>query len=96
VNDQDDGVKGTNSAAIIELGVWRRWRLEVLRIGTRESTVVLYLDVDGKTEEQTRRDWDSTASEPTALRAGIASSSAGAKATVLVDELRVTESLLDD
>jgi hypothetical protein len=68
--------------------------LHLLRIGTRETTAVLYLDVDGKMEEQDRLDWDSTASEPTALRAGIGRSSKGAKATVLTDELRLTETLL--
>ena len=41
-----------------------------------------------------RIDWDSTAFEPLALRAGIGLSSAGAKATVLTDELRLTETLV--
>ena len=42
-------------------------------------------------KEQDRLNWDTTESEPTALRAGIGFSSVGAKATVLVDELRVSE-----
>ena len=90
--DLDGGLKVANSSAIISPDVWRRWRLHLLRIGTRESTAVLYLDEDGKMEEQDRLDWDSTASEPTVLRAGIGFLSAGAKATVLTDELRVSES----
>jgi hypothetical protein len=93
-NDLDGNLKVANSSAIISLDVWRRWRLHLLRIGTRETTAVLYLDEDGTMREQDRLDWDSTASEPTILRAGIGFSSAGAKATVLTDELRLTESLL--
>jgi hypothetical protein len=38
--------------------------------------------------------WDSTTYEPRTLRAGVALSSAGATATVLTDELRLTESSL--
>jgi hypothetical protein len=90
--DLDGDLKVANSSAIISPAVWRRWRLCLRRIGTRESAAVLYLDEDGKMEEQDRLDWDSTASEPTVLRAGIGFSSAGAKATVLTDELRVSES----
>jgi peptidase M23-like protein len=90
--DLDGDLKVANSSAIISPGVWRRWRLRLRRIGTRESTAVLYLDEDGKMEEQDRLDWDSTVSEPTVLRAGIGFSSARTKATVLTDELRVSES----
>jgi hypothetical protein len=93
-NDLDGNLKVATSSAIISLDVWRRWRLHLLRIGIRETTAVLYLDEDGTMREQDRLDWDSTASEPTSLRAGIGFSSAGAKATVLTDELRLTESLL--
>jgi hypothetical protein len=81
-----------NSSAIIKLDEWRRWRLHLLRIGTRESTAVLYLDNDGVLEERVRLNWDSTVNEPSILRAGIARSPAGKKAIVLVDELRVSES----
>jgi hypothetical protein len=90
--DLDGDLKVANSSAIISPGAWRRWRLCLRRIGTRESAAVLYLDEDGKMEEQDRLDWDSTASEPTVLRAGIGFSSARTKATVLTDELRVSES----
>jgi Peptidase family M23 len=90
--DLDGDLKVANSSAIISPDVWRRWGLHLLRIGIRESTAVLYLDEDGKMEEQDRLDWDSKASEPTVLRAGIGFSSAGAKATVLTDDLRVSES----
>jgi hypothetical protein len=91
-NDRDDGLKRANSSAVILLDEWRRWRLHLLRIGTRESTAVLYLDNDGVMEERVRLNWDSTAIEPSVLRAGIGLSMAGAKATVLADELRVSES----
>jgi hypothetical protein len=59
----------------------------LLRIGTRESTAVLYLDDD----EKLRINWNSTIHEPRRLRAGIGLSSAGATATILGDELRLTE-----
>jgi hypothetical protein len=91
-NDRDGDPKTDTSSSVIELGAWRRWRLHLLRIGTRETTAVLYLDVDGEMEERARVNWDATASEPTVLRAGIGRSPAKAKATMLVDELRVSES----
>lgn len=79
----------------VEIGPgWRRWRLHVLRLGTRETTAVLYLDEGGQLVEQDRLDFDSTGAEPEVLRAGIAFSSAGATATVAVDDLRVTDSTL--
>jgi hypothetical protein len=90
--DLDDGFNVSKLLAVVVPGLWRRWRLHLLRVGTRETTAVLYLDEAGKMVEQGRINWDSTASEPLTLRAGIGSSSAGARATVLVDELRVSES----
>ena len=57
--DLDGSLKVANSSAIILPGVWRRWRLHLLRIGTRETTAVLYLDEDGKLKEQDRLNWDS-------------------------------------
>ncbi len=89
--DLDESLKVANSSAVILPDVWRRWRLHLLRIGTRETTAVLYLDEDGNLKERERLNWDSTASEPKVLRAGIASSSASAKATILVDDLRLNE-----
>jgi hypothetical protein len=91
--EPDATFKGSDSAAVIAPG-WRKWGLRVQRIDTRESTAVLYLDEDSEMVEQDRLNWDSTGSEPTSLRAGIGLSSARAKATVLADELRLTESLL--
>ncbi|MCI0366628.1 MAG: M23 family metallopeptidase, partial [Phycisphaerales bacterium] len=91
--EPDGTFPDSDSAAVIAPG-WRKWQLHLLRIGTRETTAVLYLDEDGEMVEQDRLNWDSTASEPTSLRAGIGLSSAGAKATVLADELRVSESLI--
>ena len=91
--EPDGTFPDSDSAAVIAPG-WRKWRLHLLRIGTRESTAVLYLDEDGEMVEQARLNWDSTAFEPLALRAGIGLTSAGARATVLADELRLTESLL--
>jgi hypothetical protein len=77
----------SNSAAVVAKDIWRRWKLNLLRIGTRETTAVLFLDDD----EKLRINWDSTTHEPRKLRAGIGLSSAGATATILADELRLTE-----
>jgi len=41
--------------------------------------------------EQIRRNWDSTSFEPDKLSVGIGLISGGAKATILTDELRLTE-----
>lgn len=84
----------SDDGAIITAGRWRRWRLELLRVGTRETTAILYLDDGGRMTEQARLNWDSTDREPATLRAGIGFSSAGATATVLLDELWLTESEL--
>ncbi len=88
VKNPDATLSPSNSTAIIEKDAWRNWKLHVLRIGTRETTAVLSLD----DEEELRVDWDSTAFEPRALRAGIGLSSAGAIAVVRTDDVRLTES----
>lgn len=87
VKNPDDTVSPSNSAAVVAKDTWRRWKLHLLRIGTRETTALLFLDDD----EKFRINWDSTTHEPRKLRAGIALSSAGATATILADELRLTE-----
>jgi hypothetical protein len=89
----DDTLQATDGP-IIETAMWRKWRLEILRVAMRETTAILYLDADGRMQEQVRLDWDSTAREPDRLRAGIGLSSRGASATILVDELWLTESEL--
>jgi Peptidase family M23 len=92
VKNPDGTLKDSDSAAVIATGVWRRWRLHLLRLATRETTAVLYLNEGEQLVEQARINWDSTIYEPLSLRAGIGLSSAGAVATVLTDELRLTES----
>ena len=87
VKNPDDTVIPSNSAVVVARDTWRRWKLHLLRIGTRETTAVLFLDDD----ERLRINWDSTTHEPRKLRAGIALSSAGARATILADQLRLTE-----
>ena len=87
VKNPDGTLSPSNSAAIVAKDTWRRWKLHLLRIGTRETTAVLFLDDD----EKLRINWDSTTHEPLRLRAGIGISSAGATATILADELRLTE-----
>jgi hypothetical protein len=86
-----------DDGGIVETGRWRRWRLELLRVGTRETTAILYLNDrndGGRMQEHARLDWDSTGAEPDRLRAGIGFSSKGASATILVDELWLTEAEL--
>jgi hypothetical protein len=87
VKNPDDTVSPSNSAAVVAKDTWRRWKLHLRRIGTRETTAVLIID----DEEKLRINWDSTAHEPHKLRAGIGLSSAGATATILTDDLRLTE-----
>jgi hypothetical protein len=77
---------------LVAVDEWRKWRLEVLRVATRESTAILYLDDGARLNEQVRLNWDSTAHPPQTLRVGIGLLSAGANATVLVDEVWLTES----
>jgi len=88
---QPDGTLSPSTSpdktAVIEKNTWREWELRVLRIGTRETTVILSLDK----EEKRRVNWDSTIHEPLRLRAGIGHSSVGATATVQTDDLRLTE-----
>lgn len=83
-----------SAAAEIEIDVWRQWTLELLRLGTRETTAILYLDRDGRPSEHARINWNSTGTVPTRLRAGIGFSSPGARARVRLDELWVTEAEL--
>jgi murein DD-endopeptidase MepM/ murein hydrolase activator NlpD len=73
--------------SIISENQWRHWRLHLLRIGTRETTAVLYLDG----EEQARLNWDTTGLEPKVFRAGIGLTPKGATAMVLTDDLRLSE-----
>ena len=90
----DGGLEGKDASAVVAVGSWRKWRLELLRVATRETTAVLHLDEGGRMREQVRLNWDSTGHEPLRLRAGIGFSSLGAAARVLVDELWVTEAEL--
>lgn len=83
----DGTITAVNSEAAISTNVWRKWKLHLLRIGTRETTAVLYLD----DVEHRRLNWDSTSFEPDKLSVGIGLISGDAKATILTDELRLTE-----
>jgi Peptidase family M23 len=90
VRKPDGTLKSKNSRAEIEIGLWRKWDFHLLRLGTRETTAVLFLD----SEEALRLDWDTAGVEMLRFRAGIASMPAKASGTILCDELRLTEDTL--
>jgi Peptidase family M23 len=90
VRKPDGTLKSKNSRAEIEIGDWHKWDFHLLRLGTRETTAVLFLD----SEEALRLDWDTVGVELLRFRAGIASMPAKASGTILCDELRLTEDTL--
>ncbi len=80
----------SEDSADVNLNDWRKWRLHVYRLGTRESTAVLYLD-DPPVAVAKRR-WDSSRYPPNVFRAGIGRTPLKAiTATVLTDDVRLTE-----
>jgi hypothetical protein len=86
VRNPDGSLEVINANAEIEIDSWYKWQLRLLRIGTRETTAVLYLGDD----EKARINWDTSDTELLRFRAGIGRSSAGATAIVLTAELRVS------
>jgi hypothetical protein len=84
----DGSLTGSSNVAyaVVE-SVGVKYTLDVIRIGTRETTAVLYMD----DAEVDRLNWDSTAFEPLSFRAGIGLTSAGATATIHSDDIRVVE-----
>ena len=94
VRNADGTLISKNADTEIETGAWRQWRIELLRLATRETTAILYLDENGRAREQARLNWDTTCIEPTRLRAGIGFSSPGVRARVALDELWITETEL--
>jgi hypothetical protein len=87
----DGAVVRRDASSALAAGQWRKWRLELLRVATRETTAILFLNDGGRMQEQVRLNWDSTEREPIHVRAGIARSSSGATATLFLDELWLTE-----
>ena len=90
VRKPDGTVKSRNSKAKIKIGHWHKWDLHLLRLGTRETTAVLFHDSD----KEVRLDWDTVGVELLKFRAGIASMPAKASGTILCDELHLTEDTL--
>ncbi|MEK7286278.1 MAG: M23 family metallopeptidase [Nitrospirota bacterium] len=82
----DGTVSGVSNSTVIAPNIWKKWTLSLLRVGTRETTAVLYLD----DVEQDRVSWD-PGTFPSAFRSGIGLSSRGALATLAVDNLQITE-----
>jgi hypothetical protein len=70
------------------LDVWRRWRLRISRLNTREATAVLHLDG----QEVSRMTFDNTGHTIDRLRAGLALTDRGVTAIARLDDLRVSES----
>lgn len=70
------------------LDVWRKWRLHISRLATREATAVLY--IDGR--EVSRLTFDNTGHVINRFRGGLALTDRGVTATARVDNLRVSES----
>jgi len=87
VKNPDASTTSSFSAVTIAAANWKRWTLELLRTGTRETTAVLYLDG----VEQVRKNWEGTTYEPLSFRTGIALSFKAATATVASDEIRVSD-----
>ncbi|MEM7245343.1 MAG: M23 family metallopeptidase [Acidobacteriota bacterium] len=87
VKDVGDVIRSTLAPVFIDVGSWRHWGLEGTRLGTREATAVLTLD--GR--EVVRRRWDDREFPAAGFRTGIGTSSTGATATVVVDEVVLTD-----
>ncbi len=83
----DGSTGGIESATTVATNTWVQWKLQILRNGTRFTTGVLSLGG----VETTRTSWDSTSYEPGKLRAGVGYSSGSATATVILDDLRLSE-----
>jgi hypothetical protein len=80
-----------NSPEVIGTGSWCKWTLRLLRVGTRESTAVLFLDG----AEKTRLSWDSSSTyEPGKVRIGIGKSDTGVRVILNLDDVLVTEKTL--
>ena len=83
-------LKSSNGSAAVEINLWRNWRLHLLRLGTRETTAVVFLD----SQEVVRLDWDTVGVQLLRFADGIASIPAKASGTILCDELRLAEDTL--
>jgi Peptidase family M23 len=67
---------------------FRKWALRLLRVGTRETTAVLFLD----DVELARHSWDSSGTyEPLKVRIGVGQSFSQVKAILHVDDALITE-----
>ena len=94
IRNADGSLTSRNADTEIQIGAWRQWRVELLRLATRETTAILYLDENGRATEQARLNGDMEGVEPTRLRAGIGFSSPGVRARVMLDEFWITETEL--
>ena len=74
---------------VITTGEWRRWELDLLRLGTRQTTAVVRLDGN----VVTRLTGDTTTREPDRVHAGIVHRDSGFRITLHIDRLALTEAL---
>ena len=78
---------GRSSDATVSVGTTRDWALNLVRVGTRETTAVLFLDGT----EIERYSWDGRTYEPDGIRLGLGYTSGGVTATMRADDLVLTE-----
>ena len=71
----------------IARGIPARWELDLIRLGTRQTTAVLRLD----NKVVARINGDTTSMEPDAVCVGIAHRHSGLQITLHIDRLRLTE-----
>jgi murein DD-endopeptidase MepM/ murein hydrolase activator NlpD len=71
---------------------WRRWRLELRRIDTRETTAILSLGYEDNpaSVEVAHISYDSRTYKPNKLRVGIGFCSSNAGGTIFADNIRLT------
>jgi hypothetical protein len=85
VQRPDQSLAGAIGRRLVPLGRWLHWRLELTRLGTRQSIAVLQID----NEESARFHWDSRARPLESFRFGIARSAPGVQARLLGDDLEL-------
>lgn len=87
VKNPDASITSSFSTQTPAPGTTLRWTLDVFRLGTRETTAVLYING----QEAARKTWDGRTYEPDGFRGGLGFTSVGAVAEVHADEVRLDD-----